>query len=374
MRANPAVTICCIRTTWAAAGGLFLLGSGFLSGCGGPAPEPAPQAAATTVQTAAEPPAVTEPVSATTPTTATPTPSESEEAKGTKWLGKIPYDVFYDRPVEVVGTVPRLGEQPVAVARVESVPATSIAEQPVDQPSAATGSEMSWSTVIGGDVLDEEAKIIRTRLTGNLQTVATYNNSRDALAVDTLVLATLAGIAERTDGDVRWKDRAATIRQLAYDVWSEVGSSGGKAFRSTLDPFETLRTAMDGGRVEVDASEREPFGDYADRSALMQRVEQTSNWLRNEIPSADKLKQNSREVIREASVLAALGQVIQTENYEYADEAEYRGSAGEFVAAALAVREAAEAGNFDDYQAARNRLSATCANCHGRYLTGGSGL
>ena len=303
---------------------------------------------------------------------ATADPGAATESGGTKWLGKIPYDVFYDRPLDLIGTTPSLGVAMTSAAAAPTAAAAPVvAETAPSEPAAGTS---RWAEVISGEVLDEEAKLIRTRLTGNLQTVATYNNSIDATTTDALVLAALAGIAERTDADVRWKDRAAEIKTLAYDVWSKVGSRGAKAFRGTQQPFETLLVAMDGGRVDVDADPEEPFGDYADRSSLMMRIEQSVNLLRNTTPNEAKLAANQRDIIREASVLAALGEVVAQPSYEYTEEAEYATSAREFVDACLAIRTAAENKDFAGFESGMARVQTQCGVCHGRYKFGDDGL
>ena len=340
----------------------------FLAGCSGTDPAPV-------VAPSGEPPVAAEPATTASAAVAVAEPPAAAGADQTKWLGKIPYDVFYDRPADLIGATPALGETTtVAVSRpaatAPAATATSDAAS-VSEPSIGTS---RWAEVISGDTLDEEAKLIRTRLTGNLQTVATYNNSIDATTVDTLVLAALAGIAERTDGDVRWKDRAAEIKTLAYDVWSAVGSRGAKAFRETQEPFETLLVAMDGGRVDVEATAEEPFGDYADRSSLMQRIDQSLNWLKVEVGSGEKLKAKQRDVIREASVLAALGEVVAQPSYEYTEEKEYADSVTEFVNACIAVREAAEGDDYAGYQNAISRVQTQCNVCHGRYKFGDDGL
>ena len=365
-----------------------------LVGCGNsdPPPTPTPDATSATA-TGAEPtsePSATEP-STTGTAAATSTSAGDEASSQTRWLGKVPYDVFYDRPVEMVGTVPELGAMPTSVAVAPAATSTTVAAASPATTAAATASDADstdppplggestaarWQQVIPGDLLDEEAKLIRTRLAANLQTTATYNNSIDATSTDTIVLAALAGIGERTAADLRWKDRAPIIRTLSYDVWSAVGQRGGKAFRGTQAPFETLKEAMDGARVDVEAEAGDPFGDYADRGSLMVRIEQGFNWLRNEVPTEARLKdpEIARSVKREASVLAAMGEVNLQPSYEYVDEPEYAESCHEFVAAALALRDAAELANFEGYRTALKRVETQCGVCHGRYRVGGGGL
>ena len=295
-----------------------------------------------------------------------PGANSTQDDSRTQWLGKIPYDVFYDQPAAMIGGPVELG---AATAAPNMVAATPQPAETTASATAASGDTTQWSTLIPGMVLDEEAKLIRSRLTSNLQTVATYNNSIDAVSTDTLVLAALAGIAERTDGEVRWKDRAPVVRQLSYDVWSAVGSRGMKAFRETQLPFEKLRDAMDGARVEADADPDVPMNEYADRSSMMIRIKQSSDWLRTNVSTEKNLSDDAikRDVIREASLLAALGQVVAQPDYDYAEEDEYTQMTRDFVQAALGMREAAETEDFAKYQSAYKGMMKQCGVCHARY-------
>lgn len=331
-------------------------------GCGGSAPAPAPVA---TVDGAAGP--VADPAAA--PVTA----STSVDAAGTKWLGKVPYDVFYDQPLGKVGAVPELGAAvsvAAAPAATSAEPMTTAVPATTSDTSAASegGDAMAWSSLITGEVLDEESKVIRTRLTANLQSVSTYNRSIDAISTDGIIMAALAGVAERFDGEMRWKERAPEVRTLAYAVYENVGGKGRKAFDATALPFEQMLTLLNGGSVDVaDVEEDMAFSDYAFRSALMERVDSSFNWLRSNIASETNLKSSQEDVVREASVLAMIGGMIKDESYEFYEEKAYQGYCDDFVSASVDAAQAARDGNFATFQDAMGRMNTSCGNCHGEY-------
>ena len=333
------------------------------AGCGGSdAPPPAAE-----TQTAPAP---------TTPTTAPAAKPQVVQSADTKWLGKVPYDVFYDKPVEMLGGPMELGEPiaavtPAAAAATPTTRASAAAEPPA---AAAGGQAGGWSQLIAPEVLDAESKLIRTRLTANLQRVATYNRSTDAISTDAVLLAALAGVAEKYEADMRWKERAPAVRTLAYEVYENTGGTGRSAFEKAAMPFEKLIVVLDGGQVDGVEPEEAEFGDYADLANLMIRTKQGFDWLKGTIASADNLSKNREDAIREASVLAMIGRMAEHDSYGYADEASYVDFAGQFTRASTDAREAAAADDFAAFQDAVGRIQNQCAACHAEYKFGGDGI
>ena len=223
-------------------------------------------------------------------------------------------------------------------------------------------------------MLDEESKLIRTRLTANLQRVATYNRSTDAISNDAVLLAALAGVAEKFEEPMRWKDRAPIVRTLAYEVYENTGGSGRTAFEKASKPFEKLIVALDGGQVDGVDPEDEDYGDYADLANLMIRTKQAFDWLKGTVASAENLSKHREDAIREASMLAMIGRMMKHDSYGYGDEKSYQKFAEEFVAAAVDAREAVEADDFTGFQEAIGRVQNQCGACHAEYKFGGEGI
>jgi cytochrome c556 len=63
-------------------------------------------------------------------------------------------------------------------------------------------------------------------------------------------------------------------------------------------------------------------------------------------------------------MIAALATVIQSAGYEFADDDTYRQHATSMQAKALALREAAQAGDYDRARTAVGEVSKACAGCH----------
>lgn len=360
-----------IQAIWRMSSGFgAVLLAASVAGCGGSAPQPAPAQ-----QQAAAPVA---PMTGA-PTTGAETAPASQDS-GTKWLGKVPYDVYYNAPLDKVGVVPELGAAVVTPANVAASAVTTPAptatmNSAADSADAAPAAAGKWSTAITPELLDAESKVIRTRLTQSLQSVSTYNRSIDSIGADAIILSALAGVAERFDKDMRWKERAPAVRTLAYTVYENVGGKGRKAFDDTRAPFEQIVSILDGGPTDgVDAEADVPMADYADRSSLMGRMKSSFEWMRGNIASEATLKSEQDDAVREAAVLAMIGEIIKQEGYDYHEEENYKKFCNEYTTAAIDARVAAEELNFDAFQDAVARIQTSCGNCHGEYAFGDDGL
>lgn len=345
----------------------------FGCGGGGPAPAPAPQPAGGQAATTQAP--------ATGGGEATSTDAAAA-ASGQKWLGKVPYDVFYGKPVEMVGQPQELGAIPVAtVAASTTTPGTtatgtpSMTSESGSETTAAPAAGGSWSSAISGELIDAESKAIRNRLTQNLQSLSTYNRSIDAIGQDAIIMAALAGVAERYDGDMRWKERAAAVRHLAYTVYEKNGGKGRKAFDDTLAPFERMGTILDGGPTDgVEFESDIPLPDYADRTSLMERMKVTFEWMRGNIASEDNLRSKQEDVNREGAVLAMIAEIIKQPGYDYHEEKNYQKFCNDFLTASIDVRDSAQEVNYEKFKDALGRIQTSCGNCHGEYAFGSDGL
>lgn len=295
----------------------------------------------------------------------------------TKWINDIPYDVFFDRPLEVasdstsLATASTIGtvQRPTVT---ESPAPTADRTKPVE-PSAAAGAAgtADWGQLAAIEVLVEETKQIRIRLTTNLQTVAVYNRNIEPIAIDGGVLAALAGVIAQHPGEASWKGKAKFVRELANQVYTSAEGTGSKPFEATKLPFEQLSEVLDGGPApDIKAEDKVPPSEFADRSAVMKRFRGTFDWLKAEVNTETRLKESAERVLRETTVLATLATVLSDKSYDYAEEDEYQGFIKQFVEANLGMAAAAKPDNlnFADFEAARARVQGTCGACHGKYV------
>lgn len=341
-----------------------------LSGCGG-----APAPSTTAPPAAAPQPAPVTPPAGSAPVAAVPSPRST----ATKWIGGIPYDVFYDRPLEVAAdqTLLATASAPPASA---SVPAASppsaappaAAPAPTPAPTAApSGGGIDWGRAAAIEQIVDEITSLRNDLAQKLSQLSTYNSSWETIGVEATALAALAGVVELHPGEVSWKANAKIARTLASQVNANASKTGRSAYDATKAPFDLLVDLFSGNPpAGVEAEEQAPFADYADRGVLMKRIELTLNSLKSNINTEARMKEDPAAVKRKLAMLATLMSVVSTPGYDYTDEADYQRFAGSFVSAAVGGREAVDANDFNGFSAALGTMQTLCGECHQKYAFG----
>ncbi|MBX3438328.1 MAG: hypothetical protein KF861_12615, partial [Planctomycetaceae bacterium] len=238
----------------------------------------------------------------------------------------------------------------------------------------ASSAAVDWQRLASMEMLNEEVKRIRNRLTAHLRTVASFNREGDAIANDAVVLAAIAAVAARHPESTTWQQHADAVRDLATQLASHAGRTGRESFTAAQLPYEQLLAILDGGRPTTVGAANVPFSDVADRSSLMKRIKRSFDFLKGDIASETRFRQSEDDILREATLLATLGGMISTDSYGSWNEPRYQQFVSEFIESSLLIRDAAVKHQFSDFLTARDRLQNSCAACHGEYALGDEGL
>ncbi|REJ85991.1 MAG: hypothetical protein DWQ29_10815 [Planctomycetota bacterium] len=364
------------RTGALASVGLFVVGAAWLIGCSSDADKQDAQPASGE-PTAADPQSDR---SSTADEPATPKTEMVTHQDGTKWIGGIPYAVYFDRPLEEYRDMTLVAATPGSTNPEMADPADEPAapengDDSTDPPAddASPSEDVDWAALASLDVLFEEATQIRNRLNTNLQTVATYNREVKLVVTDGNVLATLAAVVEKHPGEGSWKENAKFVRYLGYEIYLNGGTTGRSNFEATKEPFEQALTVMSGGAPpDVEVEDEFYFPDVADRAELMKHIDTNFGWLRSNINTESRLQEEKAAAIRVATVLAVLGQVMTAADFDSADNPEYQSMLKEFIDGNRAAATAAEAENFPELEAAVARVNNTCTPCHNKFRTNAS--
>jgi cytochrome c556 len=368
-----------------------LIAVAILSGCG-PAPLPSHSSTSGTpaAGTASSGSSVHEPSAADVEKQV----AERTDAQGRKWLGDVPYDVFFDDPLAVASegrsTTPSPG-QTNPKAGLASTERTSGASGPTAPPgrsdpsnkkaaspgalaSTLTGGPASkpvaassdWSELIDAETLDAEVKHIRTDLTAGLQSVGKYNARYQDLAVSGATLAALAEIVVELPRSASWKEHAANVRDLAASVHDSAKALGGQAYQATKGASDQLTDVLD-GNIPAGLPAAEPMRDFsqvANRSALMKRMDRSFQRLKKGGTAQQLLKKDAAQAIEDAAMLSVLSRVISVGHYESADDPKYRGHATELTRSATDLATAAKSGEAPAFADALTRIQKRCDACH----------
>jgi cytochrome c556 len=325
--------------------------------------------------------------------------SEHTDAQGRKWLGDVPYDVFFDDPLAAAAEGRTDGRakgtpstaQPngkTAVASVDpsvgssATPGATTAGETSSRPAnragttSTTSAETStgkaavpstnWSDLIDPDTLDAEVKRIRTELTAGLQSVGKYNARYQEIAVAGATLAALAEIVIELPRSSSWKEHAASVRDLAAGIHDAAKALGGQAYQATKSPTDQLMDVLD-GNLPAGLPASEPMRDFsqvANRSALMKRMDRSFQRLKKGGTAQQLLKNNAAQSLEDAALLAALSRVISVGHYDSADDPKYHAHATDLTRAATDLATATKSGEAPAFSDALTRIQKRCDACH----------
>jgi hypothetical protein len=126
---------------------------------------------------------------------------------------------------------------------------------------------------------------------------------------------------------------------------------------------------LDGGTPagRPDRDEDFQWSQVAARPALMSRLESAEGALAAAVASKADFSRQLERVVREAEIVAVIGEVIQRKDFEYHDDDTYRGYAAAMRDAAIGARDAAAKKDHDAASTAVGVLKKSCDACHGDY-------
>lgn len=353
------------RRVFAALGNMLLAG---LVGCGGTAAPPAVDANPDPVAKAAP----KAPSAKAEESVGEPAPKKTEPARGERrFVGDIPYDVFFDDPLRVVADSTKVAATPASPDMKSPAEAAPVAAAP-----AATGGALDWTAFLTADDIQNEIKTVRNHLNSSLQNLGTYNGGVKDIAVDGAVISGLARILSETPEEVTWKKNSAMVEDYGRQIWdaaSGSGSLGRESYEKVQAANERLVSLLS-GNVPADAKAPpagRTFNEIAHRKGLMKRIDRASEYLRANINTEGKLKSEQEKILHEAALIAAFGTVCSNPSYESADESDYQKYAKDLIGGAQEVHGAAKDQAYEKFQSGLNRLLKACNDCHADYATGG---
>ena len=286
--------------------------------------------------------------------------------------GDFPKDVFFDDPfAELDEGRPFEKSSEHETQRtgdgVESQSATGDAKSEEPGPDE----KVTWAELISAEDLIGETTRIRRQLASQLSSVAAYNESYRAVRVEANVLAVLAGIAARHEERIGWKTNAVAIRDTASELASSVGGLGERFQKPALTRFTTIRDLLIGkasvNEVDPNPILDMPWSNVAERSQLMRRMKLAQDErIKPFTAGAGEFRKNSAQIAREASLLAALAEVI-SKSYDLCDDAIYQTYCRTLRDQSRQLTQAARDVDFSRAAELAGANLKTCNDCHAEF-------
>jgi len=283
------------------------------------------------------------------------------DKEGRKWIGEIPYDVWFKDPLAVARD-----KRPLALENRNKKPSKTPKPQP-DFPQS--GTRDNWKSVAPMEILQAEVKKIRNRLTRSMRTAGTYRGNYQDVRVQGATLSAVAAIVIEHPGSVSWKPHAPHIRDLGTWIKEAAKGLGRKDFEATQVPYEQLIDLLSGNQPAglAHANRKVEFADCAERGGLMKRMRKAFDYLKQNVNTQAAFREDAENVTHEATMLAILAEVIATDGYDSTDEKEYAGHAAELIEASLEMRTSFKGKNFKGFTEALDRVNKKCSDCHAEY-------
>lgn len=289
---------------------------------------------------------------------------------GKKWIGDVPYDVYFEDPLRVAADRrPVGGDAPTTAQTTKGTPPAiqkTTAKDAGTKTAAANGNAPDWKTLIPMETLKSEVKAIRNQMTARLQNVGKFNSSFQEIPADSSTLALLAGVASQHGEEVSWKANAKYVRDLSALMVAEKLARGKKSYESTKVPFEKITEILDGSTpAELpESAEAAVFSDYADFGNLMKRIDRTFRWMKTNASNEESYKEAAEKVLHELALISIISKAIQEEGYGFSDDEDFIKYAETMFSSARTMVTAVQTEKFADYDAAFSTIDQMCTQCH----------
>jgi hypothetical protein len=295
-----------------------------------------------------------------------PAVGPAKEARPPKWTRDVLDTFFTDAREKLIGDRPDYG----AGSKSQDSTQASQLQHAGDPPTNPAGSP-PFSQLITPETLETEIKRLAQSLNTSVTSPSAFKGGgfKDARR-DFSELAVLFAVTAQYDGDARWKDSAAGLRDAFARAAASAKVGNDVTYREAMARKQDLADLIRGSRPQVARTNADvhDWSQVAAREPLMQRLniahqQRLTKWLADE----PTFRRNQRDVDHEAQVVALLADVIHRAAFEYWDDETFAAYANELQQAATDVRAAATSGNYEQGRAAITRATGACANCHDGY-------
>ena len=216
---------------------------------------------------------------------------------------------------------------------------------PEHEPAATGG----WSNLIDAETIETEIKRLAQAVATDVTTPSEFKGGKyQDCRRHFSVLAMLFAVTAEYDGNVRWQDVAAGLRDVFARAGYNCKVGTDSTYREATQRKADLSELVAGSRPQIQQAERlANWSQVADRPPLMQRMniaheERLTKWLASEREFAE----HHDEIRHEAQLVAAIADVIGREGFDYWDDEQYAAYARELRQSAIDVAAAAEQNNF----------------------------
>lgn len=255
------------------------------------------------------------------------------------------------------------GDRPTVVAGPVNNPKDPLVGS---QGSSNSTDGFAWSDYISGDVIETEIKRLQKLVAQQVTSPGKYKTEYQQARYSFQMLSMLFAIIVEHDEDVRWK-RVANLAQPSFAKAAKNARRGdADSYNYAVARRDDLAELIRGGNMTSNEKVAEAivWGDTVGRSPLMKRLQDTMDRVKPWLSTRDEFTANQEEILHEASLLAAMSEVLAKETMEDAEEEDYVAHAVNMSAAARLMMSNTLSNNYDLVSEGFNQASQACSDCH----------
>lgn len=233
--------------------------------------------------------------------------------------------------------------------------------------AAATPGGFAWSTEVSAETLEDEIKQITLGLEETVENPGRFKSGRhnDARRMFSVAAVMFDVIAEY-DKDIRFKDKAAGLRDGMAKAGVNCKVNTDAAYSEARNKFEQLQEIVRGANLDIpQPAELLPKSEVAEFGPVMQRIE--GGFLQKVKPGiADNsaFQGGKEDLLHEAEMLTIFARFIRDESFGYADDERFKQQSEALETQAQALVAALRANDLTAAQTAVAGIDQSCTKCH----------
>ncbi len=226
-----------------------------------------------------------------------------------------------------------------------------------------------WSDLISPVSIEDEVKRVRLHFDSVVTVPAAFNSGgyQDA-RLDLTILATLFAVISEHGGEVRWKDQAAAARDLVARTAFNCKAGSTQVYNEAKLRKADLQDLVSGSGISArEAPEANDWSSIADRSPLMEYLEQLIDSLEDATRNEASVRKQPDLIQRNSELVAMLGEVLVQEGMDEADDEDYASLSRSMTEAAKGVTVGLERMDVDAIRQGASAIRQRCDACHEQY-------
>ena len=238
-------------------------------------------------------------------------------------------------------------------------------------PENSDGGDSGWSKIISAELLQAEIKKQANLLNQSVSSPGKFKGggNRDVRQITTMI-ALVFGVIAEYDGEVKYKEFAAGARDAYAQCAQSATTTSTQAFNQAKIRKDDMQLILNGSPYEPPVKPKEDFewSSVADVSELMKRLatayrEKIKPWVGSE----SAYKGNIDDLMQEAAMVAVIGEVLQRESMDNADNDDYLEFASKLKNGALMILNSKNSMDLEMATKGASMVDQSCVECHGEY-------